>query len=84
MPASARLGEVPELALSPTLPAGRYGEMVAAAKEYIAAGDIFQVVLAQRFTTPFPLEPFELYRALRRRAVGTHATILAVRKARSK
>ena len=66
LPASARLGEVPELALSPTLPAGRYGEMVAAAKEYIAAGDIFQVVLAQRFTTPFPLEPFELYRALRR------------------
>ncbi len=66
LPASARLAEVPELALAPTLPAGRYGEMVAAAKEYIAAGDIFQVVLAQRFTTPFPLEPFELYRALRR------------------
>jgi len=66
LPVSARLAEVPELALTPTLPAGRYGEMVAAAKEYIAAGDIFQVVLAQRFTTPFPLEPFELYRALRR------------------
>ncbi|KQM86370.1 anthranilate synthase [Sphingomonas sp. Leaf23] len=66
LPAPARLAEVPELALAPTLPAGRYGEMVAAAKEYIAAGDIFQVVLAQRFTTPFPLEPFELYRALRR------------------
>ncbi|WP_294326523.1 anthranilate synthase component I [uncultured Sphingomonas sp.] len=66
LPAPARLAEVPELTLTPTLPAGRYGEMVAAAKEYIAAGDIFQVVLAQRFTTPFPLEPFELYRALRR------------------
>jgi anthranilate synthase component I len=52
--------------LAPTLPAGRYGEMVAAAKEYIAAGDIFQVVLAQRFTRPFPLPPFDLYRALRR------------------
>ena len=37
-----------------------------AAKDYIAAGDIFQVVLAQRFTTPFTLPPFELYRALRR------------------
>ncbi|WP_343717840.1 hypothetical protein [Inquilinus sp.] len=34
---------------TPVLPAGRYGEMVAAAKDYIAAGDIFQVVLAQRF-----------------------------------
>ncbi len=66
LPAPARLSEVPDLALAPTLPAGRYGEMVAAAKDYIAAGDIFQVVLAQRFTTPFPLEPFELYRALRR------------------
>ena len=40
--------------------------MVAAAKDYIAAGDIFQVVLAQRFTRPFPLPPFDLYRALRR------------------
>jgi anthranilate synthase component 1 len=36
------------------------------AKEYIAAGDIFQVVLAQRFSVPFTLPPFALYRALRR------------------
>ena len=36
------------------------------AKEYIKAGDIFQVVLAQRFTAAFPLPPFELYRSLRR------------------
>ena len=43
-----------------------YARMVARAKDYIAAGDIFQVVLAQRFTTPFPLPPFDLYRALRR------------------
>ncbi len=48
------------------LPPGRYAEMVLAAKEYISAGDIFQVVLAQRFTAPFALPPFELYRALRR------------------
>jgi anthranilate synthase component 1 len=40
--------------------------MVAQAKEYIAAGDIFQVVLAQRFEAPFALPPFALYRALRR------------------
>ncbi len=66
LPAPARLDTVPDLSLTPTLPAGRYGEMVAAAKDYIAAGDIFQVVLAQRFTAPFPLAPFELYRALRR------------------
>jgi anthranilate synthase component 1 len=40
--------------------------MVARAKDYITAGDIFQVVLAQRFTLPFTLPPFDLYRALRR------------------
>jgi anthranilate synthase component 1 len=55
-----------EIALTPTLAPGRYAEMVAAAKDYIVAGDIFQVVLAQRFTAPFTLPPFELYRALRR------------------
>jgi anthranilate synthase component 1 len=43
-----------------------YKEMVARAKEYIAAGDIFQVVLSQRFEAPFPLPAFSLYRALRR------------------
>ena len=40
--------------------------MVRKAKEYIAAGDIFQVVLSQRFEAPFTLPPFSLYRALRR------------------
>jgi anthranilate synthase component 1 len=43
-----------------------YKAMVLAAKEYIAAGDIFQVVLSQRFEAPFALPPFALYRALRR------------------
>lgn len=55
-----------ELKLQPVLPAGRYGDMVASAKDYIQAGDIFQVVLAQRFTAPFNLPPVHLYRALRR------------------
>lgn len=49
-----------------TLPPGRYAAMVEAAKAHIAAGDIFQVVLAQRFELAFPLPPFALYRALRR------------------
>ena len=43
-----------------------YYEMVEAAKKYILAGDIFQVVPSQRFSTPFRLPPFALYRALRR------------------
>ena len=52
-------------AKSNTSPA-EYKTMVARAKEYIAAGDAFQIVLAQRFEAPFTLPPFSLYRALRR------------------
>lgn len=58
--------ELPEMTLTPTMQDGEYASMVARAKSYIEAGDIFQVVLAQRFTTPFPLPPLSLYRALRR------------------
>lgn len=43
-----------------------YMANVARAKDYIAAGDIFQVVLSQRFEAPFTLPSFALYRALRR------------------
>ena len=50
---------------SNTTPA-QFKRMVGRAKEYIAAGDIFQVVLSQRFEAPFRLPPFALYRALRR------------------
>ncbi len=52
-------------ASSNTTPA-EYRAMVETAKEYIRAGDIFQVVLSQRFESPFTLPPFALYRALRR------------------
>ncbi|MBU1175379.1 MAG: chorismate-binding protein, partial [Alphaproteobacteria bacterium] len=43
-----------------------YKGMVEAAKDYIGAGDIFQVVLSQRFSADFDLPPMALYRALRR------------------
>lgn len=43
-----------------------YLAAVKKAREYIAAGDIFQVVPSQRWTLPFELQPFSLYRALRR------------------
>jgi anthranilate synthase component 1 len=43
-----------------------YKAMVLKAKDYITAGDAFQIVLAQRFEAPFKLPPFSLYRALRR------------------
>jgi len=42
-----------------------FHEMVKRAKEYIVAGDIFQVVLSQRFHTRTSIHPFHLYRALR-------------------
>src|SRR5881227_297517 len=42
-----------------------YLDAVQKAKEYIAAGDIFQVVLSQRFEVELPTTPFEIYRALR-------------------
>jgi anthranilate synthase component 1 len=43
----------------------RFCAAVARAKEYIAAGDIMQVVLSQRMSMPFDAEPLSLYRALR-------------------
>ncbi len=52
-------------AKSNTTPEG-YKAMVQEAKDYITAGDIFQVVLSQRFETDFTLPPFALYRSLRR------------------
>ncbi len=70
-PAAHPVSQAPATALvhgepqSNTTPAEYLG-MVAKAKDYIRAGDIFQVVLSQRFSAPFTLPPFALYRALRR------------------
>jgi len=57
----------------PALPApssnftkAEYMQAVLRGQEYVAAGDVFQVVPAQRFSVPFALPPFALYRALRR------------------
>lgn len=55
-----------EITPEPVMPEADYHAMVGRAKDYIVAGDIFQVVLAQRFTAPFALPPMALYRALRR------------------
>ena len=59
------LGPLEVAPRSNTTPA-EFKAMVLRAKDYIAAGDIFQVVLSQRFEAPFKLPPFALYRALRR------------------
>jgi anthranilate synthase component 1 len=44
----------------------RYGEIVEKAKDYVRAGDVFQVVPSHRFRAPFNRDPFALYRSLRR------------------
>ena len=43
-----------------------FADLVARAKAYIAAGDIFQVVLSHRFAAPWAEDPFAFYRSLRR------------------
>ena len=45
---------------------GKYEDMVRDAREHIVAGDIFQVVLSQRFSRETNVEPFDVYRAVRR------------------
>ncbi len=57
---------IPVSAAVSNTPPDEFKAMVLKAKEYIAAGDIFQVVLSQRFEAEFNLPPFSLYRALRR------------------
>ena len=66
IPAADAPADIADIAVTPVLEPGRYAAMVGKAKDYIVAGDIFQVVLAQRFTSPFTLPPIALYRALRR------------------
>jgi anthranilate synthase component 1 len=68
LPSLAVSDEAGKSALEPVanMTEAEYCAMVERAKDYIAAGDIFQVVLSQKLTIPFKLPPFALYRALRR------------------
>jgi len=62
-PAAARVSDAP---MSSNTTRDAYKEAVARAKEYILAGDVFQVVLSQRFEAPRAgADPFDVYRALR-------------------
>lgn len=58
--------EIKSVDVKSNTPPKDYLAMVERAREYIAAGDIFQVVLSQRFEAEFDLPPTALYRALRR------------------
>jgi anthranilate synthase component 1 len=62
-PEAARRRELAEA--TSTMSPEDYQAMVAVAKEYVTAGDVFQVVLSQRFDIAGEVEPFAVYRALR-------------------
>jgi anthranilate synthase component 1 len=66
MPATPALPDLENIAVTSNTSKDAYFAMVARAKDYITAGDIFQVVLSQRFSADFSLPPTALYRALRR------------------
>ncbi|MCJ2181114.1 anthranilate synthase component I [Novosphingobium sp. 1949] len=66
VPKTPGIADLPEPVQTPVMAPGQYESMVTRAKDYIEAGDIFQIVLAQRFTCDFALPPLALYRALRR------------------
>jgi len=53
-----------------------YFAAVARIRDYIAAGDVYQVNLTQRFEAPLPCRPYELYRRLRRRSPAPFASYL--------
>ena len=66
LPYMATPPDISDIAVRSNTSVGEYREMVDRAKDYIRAGDIFQVVLSQRFEADFKLPPTALYRALRR------------------
>jgi anthranilate synthase component I len=64
--ASGRVGaDRPPTPLASNITREQHAGMVDKAKEYIRAGDIFQVVLGQRFERKSAVDPFDVYRALR-------------------
>ncbi len=64
-PSTSTGKDLPPLNYSSNTTRSQFCENVRTAKDYIRAGDIFQVVLSQRLTTTYPGHPFDLYRSLR-------------------
>ena len=65
VPQSAPTPPAAELQLNANMSREQFEAMVLTAKEYIAAGDVIQVVLSQCFKTELRRDPLDLYRALR-------------------
>jgi para-aminobenzoate synthetase component 1 len=72
--ASDRMGTVPDFL--PEMERGDYLRMARRAQEYVAAGDIYQVCLAHRFSAPFGGDPWPLYLALREASPAPHSAFL--------
>jgi len=60
----------------PSFEKGDYLRAIARIKDYIAAGDVYQVNLTQRFETPLPCHPYGLYQRLRQRSSAPFASYL--------
>ncbi len=65
LPISPPEGVEPVTDVQRTMSSEGFGDAVMVAKEYIAAGDIFQVVLSQRYDVELGCDPFDVYRCLR-------------------
>lgn len=63
--ATQEAGQQAELELTPNFERQQFEQAVEACKEYVRAGDVFQVVLSQRFSGDLTCDPFDIYRALR-------------------
>lgn len=61
----AARGKTGPVRLVPSVSRKRFGEMVQAAKEHIARGDAYQIVLSHRFECPAPEDPLTLYGSLK-------------------
>jgi anthranilate synthase component 1 len=61
----APAGDAQPLQITSNVTKDEFESMVRTAKEHIAAGDIYQVVLSQRFEASTDVDPFTVYRALR-------------------
>jgi aminodeoxychorismate synthase component I len=72
--ASNRMGAVPDF--RPEMERGDYLRMARRAQEYVAAGDIYQVCLAHRFSAPFGGDPWPLYLSLREASPAPHSAFL--------
>ena len=76
-PIGYSMPEAPSPELASNFTAATYAEAIARIKAYIASGDVYQVNLTQRFTTPLPCPPYALYQRLRQRSPAPFAAFLS-------